>query len=216
LPEFVAGDLSGTLAGDLRAHLRACPACRIEAAGHLQARKALLAAAAARQAGWEAGHGAGLHAALHQDILRAVAAAPAAPLLAGAELEPPASWARRLRWWWSGGLLGAAAWLLAGFLVGPPSAANPGRSLVRPPLVATAGFAPGAVGLAPAAFQPELGPGGWPMGLELLGHEVSAGEAADRLGALRLEPLVEEWERDLDFAAGRGPQGVWRKWPMAK
>lgn len=221
LPEFVAGDLPAAPAVLLRAHLRDCHACRIEAAGLLQARKALVAAAAAQQDGFEASRGAAHHGSLYQDILQAVAAVPLAAAPAGPGAAAPVPWAAspvpwavRWRWLWSGVLLGAAALWLGGLLGWPaPHAAGPGRSLARAPLAATAGFE--------SAFQPELGPGGWPMGLELLGHEVS-----DEPRGLRLAPLVEEWERGVaPNAAGAGVDGsaapergpaVWRKRPPAK
>lgn len=200
LAEFVAGDLSATAAAQVRAHLCECLPCRNEAAGWLAARNALVTAAAAAQAGDDDE----LHAALHRDILVAVGADAAvvggsqpSGLVAGG--SGPDAWSQPLppRWdrhrVWQRMLAGVAA--LALFALGYwawPSPAAPLRSLARPPLATTAVFvgdgAPDLHGQAGGGWPGEGWPGGWPMGLELLGQETSAAAA----GSLRLAPLVDD------------------------
>lgn len=138
---FAARDLDADAAARVRAHLRDCNACRIEAAAAARAAQALQEARDLPEAcdpAWFAG--------MHQSILEAAAATPTAPAVARPARRRTAS------------MVAAAALFAAGLAV----SAVPSRSSglhVRPP-IRIAGEAPDAAGNGRASMLP-LGQEQW-------------------------------------------------------
>lgn len=154
LPLFIGGDLAALRTGEIRRHLRDCPACRREAVGLQQSRKRLqrivdpaLVAAVADES-------------LFTCMQAAIVDRVDAELLAGAG-GPPVPSGHRL--WWSAAA--AAALFVIGWWLVQPSLRP--AALERAPLAVPVGHAGAAL------VQPYAGP---PVPLRLLGG-AGAGDA---------------------------------------